>query len=71
MNEQKAVLESVYSQALESEKQNIAALLFQPEALLLFERLTNGQTRLRKAWNTKYPEIELERIANAFGVSFD
>jgi ppGpp synthetase/RelA/SpoT-type nucleotidyltranferase len=48
-----------------------SAFLFQPEALMIYDRLETDATEVRKAWNTKYSDRELERIANAFGISFD
>jgi ppGpp synthetase/RelA/SpoT-type nucleotidyltranferase len=65
------VLESVYSDAAHADTQKRSAFLFQPEVLLLYERLTNDESGMRTAWNQHYPEEELERIANTFGMSFD
>jgi ppGpp synthetase/RelA/SpoT-type nucleotidyltranferase len=65
-NEQ--LLTSIYEGA---DEWGASALLYQPEALMLFERLQNDQFALRQAWNSEFPERELERIANDFGVSFD
>lgn len=48
-----------------------SAFLYQPEAIMLFERLEDNAFRLRQEWNRHFPERELERIANAFGISFD
>ncbi|HVS80949.1 MAG TPA: hypothetical protein VHE60_04385 [Pyrinomonadaceae bacterium] len=62
------VLNSIYDSA---EDWNASAFLYQPEALMIFERLQNNQLALRRAWNSQFPESELERIANAFGISFD
>ncbi len=50
---------------------NTSAFLYQPEAIMLYERLENNPFSLRKAWNRQFPERELERVANAFGISFD
>ena len=47
------------------------AFLFQPEALLIYNLLSSSRDKTRKVWNEHYPERELERIANAFGVSLD
>jgi len=33
--------------------------------------LENNQFALRKRWNTQLPECEMEKVANAFGISFD
>lgn len=48
-----------------------SALLFQPEALMLLERLEVDDLKVRRVWNEQFPEKELERFANAFGISFD
>jgi ppGpp synthetase/RelA/SpoT-type nucleotidyltranferase len=63
-----AVLHSVYAEA---EEWNASAFLYQPEVLMIFERLEADQFSIRKVWNTRFPERELERVANAFGMSFD
>jgi len=47
------------------------AMLYQPEILMIYERLENDQLATRRAWNTLFPEEELERIANSLGISFD
>jgi ppGpp synthetase/RelA/SpoT-type nucleotidyltranferase len=64
-----AFLEELYSQQVNVE--TMSAFTWQPEALMIYERLMNDETAIRKAWNTVYPEQELERIANQFGISFD
>lgn len=61
-------LSAIYDQA---EEWNTSAFLYQPEALMIFERLQSDPLALRKAWNRQFPESELERVANAFGISFD
>jgi hypothetical protein len=43
----------------------------QPEALMLYDLLKQNESRTRAVWNTEYPEKELERVAIAFGMSFD
>lgn len=48
-----------------------SAFLLQPEALMIYDLLEADPLATRKAWNEHYPEKELERIANAFGISFD
>jgi ppGpp synthetase/RelA/SpoT-type nucleotidyltranferase len=65
------VLESVYADAAHISVASRTAFLFQPEVLLLYERLSNDEAAMRRAWNDHYPEEELERVANAFGISFD
>ena len=65
-----AVIEQVYEKAREL-GDDTPALLFQPEALLIYNLLYSARDKTRKVWNENYPERELERIANAFGVSLD
>lgn len=63
-----AVLHSIYKDA---EEWKVSGFLYQPEVLMILERLEADQLAIRKAWNTRFPETELERIANTFGMSFD
>ena len=65
------LLETVYSEASSGGSENTTAFLFQPEVLMLYERLQNDPIATRRVWNQTYPESELERVANTFGVSFD
>ena len=62
------VLHSVYKDA---EEWKASAFLYQPEVLMIFERVQADQFSIRRVWNTRFPERELERIANAFGISLD
>lgn len=63
-----SVLHSVYAEA---EEWTASAFLYQPEMLMIYERLEADQVAARRVWNTRFPEPELERIANACGISFD
>jgi ppGpp synthetase/RelA/SpoT-type nucleotidyltranferase len=67
------VIEQVYAQAREQglEDDRTPAFLFQPEMLLIYNLLDCRRDETREIWNQKYPERELERIANSFGISFD
>lgn len=69
----RSVIEKVYEKARElgTEDPETPAFLFQPEVLLVYSLLTSARDRTRLVWNQNYPERELERIANAFGVSLD
>ena len=71
--EKHSVIEKVYEKARElgTEHAETPAFLFQPEVLLIYNLLTSARDKTRKVWNENYPERELERIANAFGVSLD
>lgn len=66
-----SVLEKVYSQAIESGMENTATFLFQPEVLMIYDLLSSEPAETQRVWNQNYPEPELERIANAFGISLD
>jgi len=68
VNDHEAVLRAVYAEATEA---GMSAFLYQPEVLMVYERLEADQLATRKAWNTRLPETELEHIANTFGISFD
>jgi ppGpp synthetase/RelA/SpoT-type nucleotidyltranferase len=48
-----------------------SAFMFQPEVLMLYERLEHDAMAVRERWATMFPEHELEKIALAFGISFD
>jgi hypothetical protein len=61
-------LRHVYAQA---EEWKTSAFFYQPEALMIYELLEADQIKVRKTWSSKFPEAELENIANAFGISFD
>jgi putative GTP pyrophosphokinase len=63
------VLRQVYEQAEETPDRS--AFLFQPEALMIYDLLGADPLSVRRVWNEHYPEKELERIANAYGISFD
>jgi ppGpp synthetase/RelA/SpoT-type nucleotidyltranferase len=64
-----SILREVYGRA--EDLADRSAFLFQPEALMIYDLLETSPLATRKAWNEHYPEKELERIANAFGISFD
>lgn len=64
-----ATLREVYEQAAEAPDRS--AFLYQPEALMIYDLLEADTLGTREAWGQRYPDKELERIANAFGISFD
>lgn len=68
-----SVIEGVYTKARElgMESNDTPAFLFQPEVLLVYNLLTSARDKTRQVWNQNYPERELERIANTFGISLD
>jgi len=66
-----SVLEHIYIEASAGHLQDATALLFQPEVLLIYKLLSSDPNATRKLWSEHYPEAELERIANTFGISLD
>jgi ppGpp synthetase/RelA/SpoT-type nucleotidyltranferase len=59
------VLQDLYDRYKDDERAN--PLLYQPEALMLFERLDNDPYRLRSVWPTDIEIILLERLATLYG----
>lgn len=68
-SDHEVTLRNVYEQAEETPERS--AFLFQPETLMIYDLLHADHLKIRQIWNEHYPEKELERIANAFGISFD
>lgn len=60
-------IRDIYDQA--EEDPDRPAYLYQPEALMIYDRLLADTTGVRKALNALLPESELERLALAFGIS--
>ena len=44
-----------------------SVFMLQPEVLMIYDRLRTDRYSLRDRWSERYPEEELERVANAFG----
>ncbi len=65
--QKEAVLRDVYEHAPEDR----GAFLFQPEVLMIYDRLEADQAKVRETWGTKFADRELELVANALGISFD
>lgn len=66
-----AMLHQVYDRAQQDPSAH-SAFLLQPEALMILDLLLTREWKTRQAWvNHALPEKELERLANAFGISFD
>jgi ppGpp synthetase/RelA/SpoT-type nucleotidyltranferase len=62
-------LENVYQ---DPDRQNdSSAFLFQPEALMIYDRLLDDRDETLKVWNEQFPPSELERVANNFGFALD
>jgi hypothetical protein len=70
LSEKSSILHAIFEQAGQS-PHGRSAFLFQPEALMIYDLLQFNRYDLRRAWVEHYPEGELERLANDFGVSFD
>lgn len=68
-SQRETTLREVYEQAAEAPDRS--AFLYQPEALMIYDLLEADTIGTREAWGQRYPDKELERIANAFGISFD
>lgn len=68
-----SVIEQVYATAMERglADDRTPAFLFQPEVLLIYSLLDSRRDETREIWSQHFPERELERIANTFGISFD
>lgn len=62
-------LQTVYDEAVERPERS--AYLYQPEALMIYDLLESDPAPIRAQWAASFPERELERIANSFGMSFD
>jgi ppGpp synthetase/RelA/SpoT-type nucleotidyltranferase len=67
-NTHQDVLNHVYS---EVDEWKASAFLYQPEALMIIERLEADELETRRIWSERFPESELERVATPFGISFD
>lgn len=73
LSAKRSVIAEVYAKAMEAglEDENTTAFLFQPEVLLIYSLLNSAPDETREVWTQNYPERELERIANTFGISLD
>ncbi len=65
----KSELKALYDDYESDDRAN--PLLFQPEALLIFERLASDRYRLRQAWPPSVPEGVLFALARTRGVFYD
>lgn len=48
-----------------------SAFFFQPEALMIYDRLLHDRDETLSLWSTVFPSSELDRVANNFGISLD
>jgi ppGpp synthetase/RelA/SpoT-type nucleotidyltranferase len=67
--ENETLLHDIY--AIAEQLPDRSAFLYQPEALMIFDLLKKEPLSVRESWVEHYPPKELERIALAFGVTFD
>jgi hypothetical protein len=67
-NAHKEELAHAYAQTDDSKA---SAFFYQPEALMILERLESDEFEMRRVWNQHFPETELERVATAIGMSLD
>jgi ppGpp synthetase/RelA/SpoT-type nucleotidyltranferase len=67
--ENEALLHDVYAAA--EQLPDRSAFLFQPEALMIFDLLKKERLSVRESWVEHYPVKELERVALAFGMTFE
>lgn len=65
----KATLEHAYQDT--DHTSDPSAFFFQPEALMIYDRLLDDRTETLSVWNREFPSSELERIANNLGISLD
>jgi ppGpp synthetase/RelA/SpoT-type nucleotidyltranferase len=63
-------LAAIYSDP-DNNYENASAFFFQPEAILLYERLRHDRDQLLLKWNERFPGRELIRVAENFGFSFE
>jgi ppGpp synthetase/RelA/SpoT-type nucleotidyltranferase len=56
---------------LKTEDPNQSAFLFQPEILLILDRLRMDPDGLREAWDEHFPHQELQRLAVKFATPFE
>jgi len=67
--ENAAMLEGVYQDP--DRANDPSAFFFQPEALMIYDRLLNDRDETLRVWNTQFPSSELELVANNLGISLD
>ena len=67
--ERKEDLESIFEEQRELPSRSL--FLFQPEVLMIFDRLSTDPDTLQHAWTQQFPERELEKLATLWGVSLE
>jgi ppGpp synthetase/RelA/SpoT-type nucleotidyltranferase len=48
-----------------------SAFFYQPEAIMIYDRLLDDPTETLRVWSTQFPFSELERVANNLGLTLD
>jgi ppGpp synthetase/RelA/SpoT-type nucleotidyltranferase len=67
--ENATILETVYQDP--DRANDPSAFFFQPEALMIYDRLLNDRDETLRVWNKQFPASELELVANNLGISLD
>jgi ppGpp synthetase/RelA/SpoT-type nucleotidyltranferase len=70
IEEKNSFLHTRFALAADGTSPPASPLFFQPEMLMIYERLQDDPGILRKYWSESFPEKELEKIANDLGVSY-
>lgn len=70
IQEHTAFLKKRYDLAQEEGATPVSPLFFQPEALMIYERLSDDEVGVRQAWASVLPPKELENLARDLGFSF-
>lgn len=60
-----SMLRDVFTRYRESSERSI--FLYQPECLLILERLENANLALEARWRQRYPMVELDKLATILG----
>jgi len=63
-------LAHVYNEAA-ADSADQSAFLHQPEALMIYNLLEIDRASTREVWSEHFPDRELERLAQKFGISFE
>src|SRR5439155_5625611 len=68
-DERQQDLESIFDE--QRDLPNRSLFQFQPEVLMIFDRLSADPDTLQDIWNQHFPERELEKLATLWGVSLE
>jgi ppGpp synthetase/RelA/SpoT-type nucleotidyltranferase len=70
IEDKRSFLQKRFALAADGTSPPASPLFFQPEMLMIYERLQDDPGILRRYWSEAFPEKELEKIANDLGVSY-